>query len=80
MLTAHVPDLQVHIGQRYGRDVLTNGRYRVGGWGRRGGNVYILDGIEKGSFPGVIEAKKENGIFCDNDRLIDLAHLNREKK
>lgn len=75
MLSTHVPDLQVHVGQADGLDVLANGGdgARVdaapapaggGGGGASGGiEVEVFDGGEEGRFTGVVEAEEEDGVF-----------------
>lgn len=62
VLAADVPDLQVHVGQGDGGDILTDGG--DGGFaGRRGVRVEGFDGGEEGGFAGVVEAEEEDGIL-----------------
>lgn len=63
MLAAHVPDLEVHVVERDGGDVLADGR--DGGF-VGGGSVVVegFDGGEEGGFAGVVEAEEEDGVFC----------------
>lgn len=57
VLAAHVPDLEVHVVEGDGGDVLAHGRHgRFGG--ARGVVVEGFDGGEEGRFAGVVEAEE----------------------
>jgi hypothetical protein len=70
-LPADVPDLEVHVGQGYNRDVLADcgDCFAQGGGGIGGGvcgvggDVELFDAVEEGGFAGVVEAKEEDGVF-----------------
>ena len=64
MLSAHVPDLEVHIGQVDGGDVLADGGHGFGGRGWVRGEVEGFDGGEERRFAGVVEAEEEDRVFC----------------
>ncbi len=67
MLAAHVPDLEVHVVEGDGGDVLADGR--DGGFGGGGGLVVEgFDGGEEGRFAGVVEAEEEDGVFWERVR------------
>ena len=63
VLPAYVPDLEVHVWQGDGRDILTDGRDGFLGDGGGGGEVEGFDGGEEGGFTGVVEAEEEDGVF-----------------
>ena len=63
VLAAHVPDLEVHVRQIDGGDVLADGGDGLGGGGGVGGEVEGFDGGEEGRFAGVVEAEEEDGVF-----------------
>ena len=67
MLAPNIPDLEVHVVERDCSDVLADGWYGGfrGSTHWRGG--IIVEGFyggEEGGFASVVEAKKEDGIFC----------------
>ena len=67
VLPAHVPDLQVHVGQRDGLDVLADGGHGAGVDASGGGGVIeveVFDGGEEGRFARVVEAEEEDGVLC----------------
>ena len=62
MLAAHVPDLEVHVVEGDGGDVLADGG--DGGFGGRGVVVVEgFDGGEEGGFAGVVEAEEQDGVL-----------------
>lgn len=64
MLPAYVPDLEIHIAEIDGRNVLADSGDGFLGRGRGGGKVERFDGGEEGGFAGVVEAEEEDGVFC----------------
>jgi len=64
VLPAYVPDLEIHVAEIDGRDVLADGGDGFLGCGRGGGEVEGFDGGEEGGFAGVVEAEEEDGVFC----------------
>lgn len=63
MLAAHVPDLEVHVVEGDGGDVLADGR--DGRFAGRGGVVVEgFDGGEERGFAGVVQAEEEDGVLC----------------
>lgn len=63
VLAAHVPDLEVHVVEGDGGDVLADGR--DGGFAGDGGVVVEgFDGGEEGRFAGVVEAEEEDRVLC----------------
>lgn len=73
MLPAYIPDLEIHIWQGDGSDVLADSRdggfgggggRGGGGGGGRGEGVEGFDSVEEGGFAGVVEAEEEDGVFC----------------
>jgi hypothetical protein len=62
-LAANIPDLDVHIGQREGRDILADGRDRLelGVWVF--GQEERLRLFMEGRLAGVVEAEKDDRIF-----------------
>ena len=68
VLATHIPDFEVHVRQVDGRDVLADRRHRfVRGCGVVG-EVEGFDAGEEGRFAGIVEAKEENGVFCDLEK------------
>lgn len=64
MLAAYIPDLEIHVVEGDGGDILANGwDGRFGGG--RGVVVEGFDGGEEGGFAGVVEAEEEDGILCE---------------
>lgn len=62
MLAAYVPDLEVHVVEGYGGDVLADGG--DGGFGGGGGAVVEgFDGGEEGGFARIIEAEEQDGVL-----------------
>lgn len=62
VLPAHVPDLEVHVVEGDGGDVLADGR--DGGLAGCGGVVVEgFDGGEEGRFAGVVEAEEEDRVL-----------------
>ncbi len=63
MLAADVPDLEVHVVEGDGGDVLADGGDGgfAGGWGVV---VEGFDGGEEGGFAGVVEAQEQDGVLC----------------
>lgn len=67
MLASNIPDLEVHVVERDGSDVLADGwDGGFGGptYGRAGIIVEGFNGGEESGFAGVVEAEEEDGIFC----------------
>ncbi len=64
MLAADVPQLEVHVGQGDGRDVLTDGRDGFEGGGGVVGEEEGFDLGEERRFAGVVEAEDDDGVFC----------------
>lgn len=64
MLPAYIPDLEIHVAEIDGRDVLADGGHGFLGGGRGGREVVGFDGGEEGGFAGVVEAQEEDGVFC----------------
>lgn len=64
VLAAHVPDFEVQVRQRDGRDVLPDRRDRLERWGWVRGQVEGFDLREESGFAGVVEAEEEDGVFC----------------
>lgn len=67
VLAADVPDLEVHVWENDGGDVLADGgdSFEVGGRGG-GGAVGVEDGfylLVKGGLACVVEAEEEEGVF-----------------
>ena len=63
MLAADVPDLEIHVREGDGGDVLADGG--DGGAGGGGGVVVEgFDGGEEGRFAGVVEAQEQDGVLC----------------
>ena len=75
VLAADVPDLEVHVWEVEGGDVLADGWdggfgggqgvccvWRRGGGG--GGRVEGFEGVEERCFAGVVQAEEEDGVFC----------------
>ena len=63
VLAAYVPDLEVHVVEGDGGDVLADGG--DGGFaGWRGVVVEGFDGGEEGRFAGVVEAEEEDRVLC----------------
>lgn len=63
MLAAYVPDLEVHVVEGDGGDVLADG----GDGGFVGYGVVVVEGFdggEEGGFAGVVEAEEQDGVFC----------------
>ena len=69
-LSAHIPDLKVHVREGDGGEVLANGRDGVAsgsgrlGIARGGEGVEGFDLREEGRFARIVEAEEEDGIFC----------------
>jgi len=63
MLPTDVPDLQIHIVQIDQADVLADGGHGIE-FGLVGRVVKGFDLFEQGGFAGVVEAEKEDGVFC----------------
>jgi len=64
VLPAYVPDLEIHVAEIDGRDVLADGGDGFLGGGGGGGEVEGFDGGEEGGLAGVVEAEEEDGVFC----------------
>lgn len=65
VLASYVPDLEIHIGEGDGRDVLTDGGDGVE-FGGCGGGVGAEEGFDlfvEGGFAGIVEAEEEDGVF-----------------
>jgi hypothetical protein len=73
-LSSHVPDLDVHLGQVQGSDILADGGDGIacvfGGGGVAcgaesgvGGGIERFDLVEERGFAGVVEAEEEDGVF-----------------
>ena len=64
VLSADIPELEIHVREIDGSDVLADGGdgFR-GGEGVRG-EVEGFDAGEEGGFAGVVEAEEEDGVFC----------------
>ena len=71
VLPTYVPDLEVHVWEVEGGDVLADGGdggFRVdgrGGVGGEGSGEERFERIEEGGFAGVVEAEEEDGIFWE---------------
>jgi len=63
VLPAYVPDLEIHVAEIDGRDVLANGGDGFLSGRGGGGEVEGFDGGEEGGFAGVVEAEEEDGVF-----------------
>ena len=74
MLPSNIPDLEVHIAQVDGRDILPYRRDRLLSSGRARGEVKRFDGGKEGSLAGIVEAKEKDGILCrsvkDSDGIL----------
>lgn len=68
VLAAHVPDLEVHVGQGQGRDILADGGHGLELGRGRVGQVHGLDLFVKGGLAGIVEAEEDDGVFCGNGR------------
>lgn len=64
MLPSDIPDLEVHIAQVDGRDILPYRRDRLLSSGRGRGEVKRFDGGKEGRLAGIVEAKEKDGILC----------------
>lgn len=64
MLSAHVPQLEVHVWHGYGGDILPDGGYslelRVGVRGQEERFHLFVEG----GFASIIETEEEDGVFC----------------
>lgn len=63
MLAANVPELDVHVWQRYGRDVLADGGDRLELRLGRIGEVHGFDLFVEGCLAGIVEAEEDDGVF-----------------
>lgn len=63
-LAADVPDLEVHVGEREGRNILADRRHRLqlGIWAF--GQEERLGLFVEGRLAGVVEAEKDHRVFC----------------
>lgn len=79
VLTADVPDLEVHVGEGDGADILADcGHGALGGrW--RVGEVNGFNGTEECGFAGVVEAEEEDGIFWE-ERLVQTIGRARQRQ
>ena len=68
VLSAHVPDLEVHVRQRDGGDILADGRHGLDSGEGVVGEVEGFDGGEEGGFAGVVQAEEEDGVLCARNR------------
>ena len=65
VLPSNIPDLEVHVGQCDGGDILADSRYGFEFWGGVGGEEEGFHLFVKGGFTSVVEAKEEDGVFCN---------------
>lgn len=79
VLPAHVPDLEVHVVEGDGGDVLADGR--DGGLGWYGGVVVEgFDGGEEGRFAGVVEAEEEDRVLCSSSALVFSGRVREQRR
>lgn len=70
-LPADIPDLEVHVWQGDGGDILPDGRHGVASGGGWGGVAVGVKGVERfdlreeSGFAGVVEAEQEDGVFWE---------------
>jgi hypothetical protein len=67
VLPSNIPDLEVHVGQRDGGDILADCRYGFEFGGGVGGEEERFHLFVEGGFTGVVEAEEEDGVFCKVD-------------
>lgn len=63
VLAAHVPQLDVHVWQGYGRDVLADSGDRLELRLGRIGEVHGFDLFVEGRLAGIVEAEEDDGVF-----------------
>ena len=63
MLAPYIPDFKVHVRQGNGGHILANCGYGFEFWRRVGRQEERFHLLMKGSFAGIVEAEKEDGVF-----------------
>lgn len=70
MLAADVPDLEVHVWQGDGGDILSYCRHGAEFWRRVAGQKDGFHLFVKSGFAGVVETEEQDGVLCERGLLV----------